>query len=129
MIQKIDWKTVAKVLMVIVITLMPMAVSYAQLNRSFQCDPSSGQRCDNLSVNQLIRYVINIALGVTFGIAVLFLIIGGFRYITAGGDTEAATKGKNTVVNALIGIIIVVLSYVIVSAVANLVAPSNNSAV
>ena len=66
-------------------------------------------------------------IGITFGVAVLFLIIGGFRYITSAGNPDGQTKGKQTVINALIGIVIIVLSYVIVNVVANLVSGRNST--
>ena len=51
----------------------------------------------------------------------LFLIIGGFWYITAAGNEETAEKGKGTVINAIIGIVIIILSYVIINVVSTLV--------
>lgn len=53
-------------------------------------------------------------------IAVVFIIYGGYLYITSAGNEESAEKGKNTMVNAIIGIVIIVLSYVIVNVIVNL---------
>lgn len=64
-------------------------------------------------------------LGIAFGIAVLFVIIGGFWYVTSAGNEETAEKGRNTVVNAVIGIVIIILSYVIVNVVSSLVSRTN----
>lgn len=50
-------------------------------------------------------------------VSVAFLIFGGFTYITAGGNEDAAERGKKTVTNAIIGLVIVVLSGVIVNVV------------
>lgn len=61
-----------------------------------------------------ILRVINIALALAGLIAVLFLIIGGFRYITAGGNEDAASSAKKIILNAVIGIIVIILSFVIV---------------
>ena len=81
-------------LLTVVIIFAPLFVS-AQLSRNFQCDPSSGLNCTaGTSVNQLIKTVINWMLGIAFGVAVLFLIIGGFWYITSAGNEETAEKGK-----------------------------------
>ncbi len=114
-------------LLTVVIIFAPLFVN-AQLSRNFQCDPSSGLNCTaGTSVNQLIKTVINWMLGIAFGIAVLFLIIGGFWYITSAGNEETAEKGKGTAVNAIIGIVIIILSYVIVNVVSNLVANPNSS--
>lgn len=126
-IKKINFLKVAEVLLTVVIIFAPLFVN-AQLSRNFQCDPSSGLNCTaGTSVNQLIKTVINWMLGIAFGIAVLFLIIGGFWYITSAGNEETAEKGKGTAVNAIIGIVIIILSYVIVNVVSNLVANPNSS--
>ena len=61
-----------------------------------------------------IGFIINMVLMFASLIAVLFLIIGGYQYITSGGNDEAAEKGKKTVQNALIGIVIIILSYTII---------------
>jgi amino acid transporter len=125
MLKKVNWLVVAQMVVVMVLALSPFLfgghTASAQLNRNFPCDASSGLRCSETSVPQIFRTIINWALGIAFGVAVIFLIIGGFRYITAGGNEESAEKGKSSVINALIGIVIIVLSYVIVNVVANLV--------
>ena len=106
------------------ILLMPFAVFALP---AFNCQDLNGVNCSTTSVNGLIRTVINWLLGIAFGIAVLFLIIGGFWYITSAGNEETAEKGKNTAINAIIGIVIIILSYVIVNVVSTLVAnPANN---
>ncbi len=46
-------------------------------------------------------------------LAAIYLIYGGVLYITAGGDAEKATKGRTAVINAIIGIVIILLSLVV----------------
>jgi hypothetical protein len=72
----------------------------------------------------LITKVIKILLGVAGAIAVLFIIIGGFQYLTSGANPKGASAGKETVKNAVIGLIIIILSYVIVAVVASFVSTS-----
>jgi hypothetical protein len=67
----------------------------------------------------LLFTIINILLAFTGLVAVLFIIIGGFRYITSAGNEELAEAGKKTLQNAIIGLIIIILSYVIVSVINN----------
>jgi len=69
----------------------------------------------------LIVNVISLLLTVAGAIAVLFLIVGGYWYITSAGNEEQAEKGKSTLLNAIIGIIIIVLSFTIINVMANLV--------
>jgi hypothetical protein len=52
-------------------------------------------------------------------IAVLFIIIGGMQYILSGANEDLAKRGKTTLQNAVIGLIIVILSYLIVTVVVN----------
>jgi len=66
---------------------------------------------------KLLTNIINWALTLVGLLAVLMLIIGGFRYLTAAGNEEATTKAKNTIIYALIGIVIVILAYAIVATV------------
>ena len=124
---KINWLKVAELLLVTVLVFAPLVLAVAMPEtaaaqlKKFKCE-GTGLNCDaGADVNSLIGTVINWMLGIAFGVAVLFLIIGGFWYITSAGNEETAEKGKNTAINAIIGIVIIILSYVIVNVVANLV--------
>lgn len=69
---------------------------------------------DTLDEQSLITTVINFLSLVVGVVAVIMIIIGGFKYITSGGDSGNVTGAKNTILYALIGIIIVVLAQVII---------------
>lgn len=69
------------------------------------------------SVQDLALKVINWALYLAAIIAVIFIIIGGYYYITARGNDEQSKQGRKTLVNALIGLVLVVFSYLIVQVV------------
>ncbi len=62
-----------------------------------------------------LQRIVNALLGFVAVIAVIFIIIGGVRYITSQGDEDAAASAKNTVLYALIGLIIIALSAVLVN--------------
>jgi hypothetical protein len=72
-----------------------------------------------------ILRVINIALALAGLIAVLFLVIGGFRYITAGGNEDHTESAKKIIMNAVIGIIVIILSFVVVRVVSNTLTTTN----
>lgn len=128
-IKKINWLKVAEVTVMVLVLAMPVLVLAANLGSTFACDPSSGLNCTagQNGINGLIRTVINWLLGIAFGVAVLFLIIGGFWYITSAGNEETAEKGKNTAINAIIGIVIIILSWVIVNVVSSFVGGAGSS--
>ncbi|OGD56039.1 hypothetical protein A2V71_03990 [Candidatus Berkelbacteria bacterium RBG_13_40_8] len=73
----------------------------------------------NTDLTTVIRNVLSWVLLLGGAIAVIYLVYGGILYITAGGDAEKATKGRTAIVNAIIGIIIIALAYVIVQFVGN----------
>lgn len=66
------------------------------------------------SVNNLLIKIVNIASAVVGVIAVIMIIIGGLRYITSGGDTNKVSGAKNTLLYAIIGLVIVALAQLIV---------------
>ena len=80
-----------------------------------------GGLANESSLPLLILDVVQLLLFFAGGVAVLFIIIGGFFYITAQGNEEQAEKGKKALINAIIGIIIVILSYTIVRVIQNTV--------
>jgi hypothetical protein len=65
-------------------------------------------------VSDLVKEIINILSVIVGIVAVIMIIIGGFRYITSGGSSEKVTAAKNTILYAIIGLVIVALSQVIV---------------
>lgn len=81
----------------------------------------SGGITSATTLKDLIINIIRIMLMFAGIIAVVFVIIGGYMYITSGGNAEQAEKGKNTVVNAIVGIVMIILSYVIINVIVNLV--------
>lgn len=65
-------------------------------------------------VNNIIRHIVNILSAIVGVVAVIMIIIGGFRYITSGGNDTSITSAKNTILYAIIGLIIVALAQVLV---------------
>jgi len=63
--------------------------------------------------------ITNTALMIVGIISVIMLVWGGLRYVMSGGDSKKVTDAKNTVLYAIIGLIIAVLSYAIVNFVLN----------
>lgn len=49
------------------------------------------------------------------GIALIFIVYGGIMYITSGGDSEKTTKARNTLLYAILGIIVVVSAIFIIN--------------
>ena len=66
------------------------------------------------TVQNIVTKVINIFSWVVGIVSVLMIIFGGFKYITSGGDAGGVTGAKNTILYAIVGLVIVALAQVIV---------------
>ncbi len=66
------------------------------------------------TVNNIITTVINLFSVIVGIIAVIMIIYAGLKYITSGGDSAKITSAKNTIVYAIIGLIVVALAQFIV---------------
>lgn len=62
----------------------------------------------------LIKLIINIFSLIVGIVAVIMIIIGGLKYITSGGDSGNITGAKNTILYAIIGLVVVALAQFIV---------------
>lgn len=59
--------------------------------------------------------ITNVLLFIIGAISVIMLIIGGIRYTVSGGDAAAVTAAKNTILYAIVGIVVALLAYAIVN--------------
>lgn len=66
------------------------------------------------TVTRILTLVINIFSLVVGVAAVIMIIIGGLRYIISGGDSGNVTSAKNTILYAIIGLVVVALAQIIV---------------
>jgi hypothetical protein len=74
-----------------------------------QCDATAAT-----SLSQILANVINLLSVIISVVAVIVIIISGFRYVTSGGDSGRLTSAKNSLVYAIVGLILVALAQVIV---------------
>ncbi len=66
-------------------------------------------------VRTIIGRVINAALGISGSVALLMFIWGGLQWLTSGGSPERIQKGKNTIVWAVLGLVLIFGSYAILN--------------
>jgi hypothetical protein len=71
------------------------------------------------SATQLILKVIDYALGLSGVVSIVFLIVGGFMFMTSAGNEEQAEKGRKILINSVIGLAVIIMSTAIVTIVAS----------
>lgn len=75
-----------------------------------ECDVSGG----TTGINDLITKIVNIFSIIVGIVSVIMIIYGGFRYVTSGGDSSNVSNAKNTIIYAIIGLVVVALAQFIV---------------
>lgn len=133
-------KTIAKTLLTVPLLMLGLSmVTPAAHAANDNCSTdnlsvSSGASCaqGNQTPTELVgdggifTTIVNIMLFLVGAVAVIMLIIGGIRYVTSGGSQENVTAAKNTIMYAIIGIVVALLAYAVVQFVVNGIATGTN---
>ena len=74
-----------------------------------------GARQSDSQIYARVAQIINIVLGLTGIIATIYLIYGGIKWLRSGGNEQTVTEAKAVIRSAIVGVIVVLSSYVIVN--------------
>lgn len=75
----------------------------------------TGGNCnDSGGIETVIRNIINIFSILVGVVAVVMIMVSGFKYVTSGGDSGKVKSAKDTLIYAVVGIVIVAFSQLIV---------------
>jgi len=66
-------------------------------------------------IRQTAAQIINVALGFLGIIAVVIVLLGGFKYMVAGGNEEKTTEARKLIVSGIIGLAIILSAWAITS--------------
>jgi hypothetical protein len=103
------------------VTTPPTCTNEVDITNAANCSAGTGQQT---SLTGSFTLVTNVLLFIIGAISVIMLIIGGIRYTVSGGDSAAVTSAKNTILYAIVGIIVALLAYAVVNfVVGSFVAP------
>lgn len=82
---------------------------------------SSSQQCSNAStsINSIVYGGVNVLSIIVGIVAVVMIIISGFRFIISGGDSNGVSNARKTLIYALIGLAIAALAEILVRFMAN----------
>lgn len=81
--------------------------------------PNLSSPTKDTNLAQVLTTVINALLLFAGAVAVLFLIIGGFRYVVSAGNPDQVEGAKKTILYAIVGLIIIFVAFVVVQLVQN----------
>lgn len=66
------------------------------------------------TLTDLVKKIIGVLLFVGGAVAVIMIIVGGIRYITSNGDQAHVKAAKDTIMYAVVGLVVAILAYAIV---------------
>lgn len=69
----------------------------------------------NGTLDGLFKTIVNILLYIIGAVSVIMIIIGGIRYVVSAGDQSSVTGAKNTIMYAVVGLVISIMAYAIVN--------------
>lgn len=116
MIQTLKTFVAAIAVMSATLLVTPLPVAAAPVDVLSDCR-SNSQVCDG-GGNQIwdaLKGIINLLITIAGIISVIMIIVGGIKYTTSGGDAKSITSGKDTLVYAVIGLVIAIMAFAIVN--------------
>ncbi len=122
-------------------TVVPVATSYATdpadtdtntancndglgVKSGLKCTKSADQKAN---IGPVLKTVTDVLLFILGAIAVIMIIIGGIKYTISNGDSSQVTSAKNTILYAVIGLVVALLAYAIVGFVIDSFVPGGAS--
>ena len=114
--KKNNWKSIGLVILIVIsILFLAQGVLAVQFDPGGKIktatnlpDPEGGPKA------VVIKYI-QVILGFLGLMALIMIIISGYSWMTAGGNEEKVTKAKGKLKNAIIGLIVILLSWMIVA--------------
>ena len=73
----------------------------------------------------IFKVITNVLLFIIGAISVIMLVIGGIRYTTSAGDSSAVKAAKDTILYAIVGIVVALLAFAVVNFVVGAFMPSS----
>lgn len=116
--------------------LVPVVPVAAQSNASCQqgisggaaagieCSRGAGTPAQLFGDGSIFTTVVNVMLFIIGAVCVIMLIWGGIRYTTSAGNSAAVTSAKNTIMYAIIGLVIAFLAFAVVNWVLGAITPA-----
>ncbi len=130
--KKITYRLVAPVLSLATFIALGASTNASAQNQSVIQDGAeaargSGQPTELFGDTGVITTITNTLLFVVGALAVVMIIVGGIRYAISGGNASSVTAAKNTVLYAVVGLIIAFLAFAAVNWVLSVLVPGTDA--
>jgi hypothetical protein len=109
------------------VVLTPCAITNTTnpIDAGANCSKGGSQRDSLFAPGGIFTVIANTLTLVVGAISVIYIIIGGLRYVTSGGDSKAVTAAKDTILYAVIGVIVAIVAFAVIHFVTTSLAAAN----
>jgi cytochrome bd-type quinol oxidase subunit 2 len=102
--------------------LAPATAGAQSVGKKQACEATGGtwnggacsKKATNDAIDRTVDNIVNLFSVIVGIVAVIMIIIGGFKYVTSNGDSGQITSAKNTVMYAIVGLIVVAIAQILV---------------
>ena len=107
------------------LAVVPVSAQISEESKTATCEGlgSAGSSCNQSGANNTVTDIISTAINIlslVVGVAaVIMIIIGGFKYVTSNGDSNALSSAKKTIIYTLVGLVIAAMAQGLVRFVLN----------
>lgn len=103
-------------LMAVPVGVVPVSDATAKCDGAADCltDGLQNVKTGSTSLEDTIKSITNVLLFLIAAVSVIMLILGGFKYVTSNGNADQIKSAKNTIMYAIIGLVVAILAYAIV---------------
>ena len=109
------------------ILLAPVSMAFSLTIEDGANSAKGADQASNLFGNTgIFTTITNVMLFVVGAISVIMIVIGGLRYVVSGGNSSNITTAKNTILYAIVGLIIAIMAYAIINFVIGSFIPGSN---
>ncbi len=91
------------------------AISDMTIQSGVNAAHGTNQPTDLFGANGIFTTITNVLLFAVGVLSVVMVIVGGLRYVVSGGNSAAVTGAKNTILYAIVGVIVAFLAYAVVN--------------
>ena len=100
---------------------LPVQVSAAPIDVFKACKNVENEVCKDQANQKLFgpdsiwTNIVNTIIFLIGSVAVIMIIVGGLKYVTSAGDSSAVSGAKNTILYAVVGLVVAAMAYAIVN--------------
>lgn len=99
------------ILSAVVFTPSLFAATTSSIRDGVNAAQGNGVPTDLFGDGGMLTTITNILLFIVGALSVIMIIIGGLRYVTSGGNSTSVTAAKNTILYAIVGLVVSFLAY------------------